>query len=529
MPDGEDRAALKAPQDRRPDYAARRAGETAAGDRPPEAVDAAAEGNGLYKWKTFAAVGLSTVTMVMSFSIVFLALSSIAEDFNVTLRAVSWVVIAQSLTLSSTMLPLGRVADITGRKSFLLAGLALFAGGAIFASFSTSLTMLIVARVVMAIGSAMGQSVGTAIIVSVFPSKERGKGLGSQTTAVAIGGAAGPIIGGLLLQAWSWQGLFIFMAIPSAIAFLWGLYILDDKRIGSTDKGSRQRYDWLGALVSAGGMVSIILTINNPFGFGWGSPQITGGAVLAVILFSGFIWWELRVAQPMLNLRMFKHTVFRYAIATRYLAFMGTSATLFMMPVFLQSLQGRSEALTGMIMFFSALGMGIAAQTSGRLSDRFGYRRFTLMGFAVLISTAAGFSFFSVTTPTWVIIPALFVNGIGMGLWSAPNMSATMGAVPRSAYGVVGALVNLTRNVGNTVGQAVIATIITGVMISGGFDIGLGDIATTEGADRAFLSGWKVAYLTVTGFAAAALLTAYLTNPRREPARRTGGPEAPAG
>ena len=163
-----------------------------------------------YKWKTFGAVGLSTVTMVMSFSIVFLALSSIAEDFNITLRAVSWVVIAQSLTISSVMLPLGRVADITGRKGFLLTGLVLFGGGAIFASFSTSLAMLVAARVVMAVGSAMGQSVGTAIIASVFPAKERGKGLGSQTTAVAIGGASGPIIGGLLLHVWGWQGLFPF-------------------------------------------------------------------------------------------------------------------------------------------------------------------------------------------------------------------------------------------------------------------------------------------------------------------------------
>ena len=191
-----------------------------------------------YKWKTFAAVGLSTVTMVMSFSIVFLALSSIAEDFGVSLRAVSWVVIAQSLTISSVMLPLGRVADITGRKGFILAGLVMFVGGAVFASFSTSLGMLVSAMVVIAIGSAMGQSVGTAIIASVFPANERGKGLGSQTTAVAIGAASGPVIGGLLLQVWGWEGLFLFMAIPASVAFLWGLYILDDRKIGSFGSGN---------------------------------------------------------------------------------------------------------------------------------------------------------------------------------------------------------------------------------------------------------------------------------------------------
>lgn len=467
-----------------------------------------------YKWKTFAAVGLSTVTMVMSFSIVFLALSSIARDFDITLRAVSWVVIAQSLTISSVMLPLGRVADITGRKGFILTGLVLFAGGAIYASFSTSLAMLVSAMVVTAIGSAMGQSVGTAIITSVFPASERGKGLGSHTTSVAIGAASGPVIGGLLLQVWGWQGLFMFMAVPASVAFLWGLYILDDHKIGSFGPGGRQHYDWLGAFVSAGGMIALVLTINNPFGYGWGSPAIIGGGALAVVLFSGFVWWELKTDQPMVNLRMFKNTIFRYAVASRYFAFMGTSATLFMMPVYLQSLRDVSVGMTGGIMFFSALGMGIAAQTSGRLSDRFGFRRFILMGFSVLIATSLTFAFVNISTPLWLIIPVLFLNGIGMGLWSAPNMSATMGSVPRSSYGVVGAFINLTRNVGNTTGQAVVATIITSVMLARGFDIGLGDVSTTEGAGAAFLAGWRIAYLTVVGFAAAALVAAFMTTPR---------------
>ena len=244
---------------------------------------------------------------------------------------------------------------------------------------------------------------------------------------------------------------------------------------------------------------------------------------MAVLLFSGFIWWELKVDQPMVNLRMFKNTIFRYAIATRYLAFMGTSATFFLMPVYLQSLRDISVGLTGGIMFFSALGMGIAAQTSGRLSDRFGFRRFMLMGFSVLIATSITFAFVNGATPLWLIVPVLFLNGIGMGLWSAPNMSATMGSVPRSSYGVVGAFINLTRNVANTTGQAVVATVITSVMLARGFDIGLGDVATTEGAGEAFLAGWRIAYLTVVGFAIAALVAAFMTNQRPTDDQRTGG------
>ena len=471
-----------------------------------------------YKWKAFSAIGIAMVTMVMSFSIVFLALSSIADEFGVTLRAVSWVVIAQSLTISAVMLPLGRVADIVGRKKFHLTGMALFGGGAMFAALSPTLPILIVARVVMAVGNGMGQAVGTAIIISVFPTRERGKGLGAQTTAVAIGAASGPIIAGLLLQFLSWRALFVFMAIPIAIAFIWGYFILDDERIGSARRDAdRPPYDWVGAGLSATGMIVMVLTINNPLGAGWFSPLIIGGAVATLGLFTAFVKWELRTPSPMLDLRLFKIAVFRLSIAARYLGFMGTTATFFMMPIFLLSFRGMGEGATGGILFLGALGLGIAAQASGRLSDRFGTRRFTVLGFMIILVTSVSFSFFTLSTPLWLIGLTLFANGAGMGMWNVPNNSATMGSVPRSAYGVVSAFVNLVRNVGSVVGQAVVAAIVVGVMVAGGFDIPLSEIRSTAGAGDAFLDGWRIAYIFVTLLTVAATIAAILTpNPKPE-------------
>ena len=132
--------------------------------------------------------------MVMDFSIVSLALSSIAVEFDVTLRAVTWVAISTALVTSAIMLPLGRVSDLTGRKWFHITGMIFFVAGGIFAFSSQNLPMLITARVVMSIGSAMGQAVVFAIIVGVFPAKERGKALGMITTIVSVGAAAGPIM-----------------------------------------------------------------------------------------------------------------------------------------------------------------------------------------------------------------------------------------------------------------------------------------------------------------------------------------------
>ena len=183
-------------------------------------------------------------------SMVFVALSSIADDFGVTLREVSWVVIAQALTISALMMPMGRLADIVGRKRIHLFGLLVYCGGALAIVFAPTFGALIIARVVMATGNAMGQSVGTAMVVSVFPPAERGRAIGAQTTAVSIGGASGPIVGGLVLQWLPWEALFLLILIPASIALVWGYLILDDARLNQPKRGESP-FDYAGALLSA--------------------------------------------------------------------------------------------------------------------------------------------------------------------------------------------------------------------------------------------------------------------------------------
>ncbi len=489
---------------------------------PAEAVwDPAAPENAWYKWRAFWAVGLSLVTMVMSFSIVFLALPAIAEDFGITFREASLLVIAQSLTVSAFMVPLGKVADMIGRKKFHLIGMALFGGGAIACAFADNLPFLIVTRVIMSFGSSMGQAVSTAITTSVFPASERGTALGSQTTAVAIGGAAGTVVSGVTLQFLPWQALFIFMAIPTAVAFLWGLYILKDERIGSFTGTERPPYDWLGAILSAVATAIIILTITNPLALDWGSPVIIGGAFTGLATIGVFIWWQLKTPHPMVDLRLFKNRVFKYAILTRYFAFMRSSATMFLLPIFLVAFRGWPEILASGVMLLMAIGMGIGAQVFGRLSDRFGVRIFMIGGFIVLIATGIALATLSATTPLYYIAIVVLINGLAQGAWSAPNASATMGAVPPSSYGLVSAIINLTRNLGNVSGQAIITAIIAGVMIARGYDIPLAELEHTPDAGAAFLDGWQYAYIVATVIVALALVTSILTKPGRSENDRT--------
>ncbi len=473
-----------------------------------------------YKWKAFWTVALALFVMVMDFSITFLALSTIADEFEVTLRAVTWVAIASSLTVSAVMLPLGRVADLTGRKRFHITGMVLFVIGSLIAAASPSLGVLIGARVVMAVGGAMGQAVVMAIITAVFPTSERGKGLGMLTTAVAIGATAGPIVAGPMLHFFGWRSLFIFLAVPTTIAIFFAIRVLDDERIGSTKPKAGSRYDWPGAFLSASALSLLIVTVSNPFGFDWGSFQIIGGGVLTVVLFATLVWWELRFSSPIMNLRFFQNSTFAFSTLTRLLGFIGSSATFFLMPIFIQSFLGLSQLSAGLIMFVGALGMGISGFLSGRLSDRYGFRVFTFIGIGTLFITGTGLAFFTIDTPIWVIMPVLFINGLGMGTWMAPNMNATLSVVQRQDYGSVSAFLNLVRNVGSVTGQAVTTAIIAGVMAARGVEVELSKLAdSADGpAGEAFIDGWRIAFFVLVGFVVAAFAAALFTRPATAPA-----------
>jgi MFS family permease len=454
--------------------------------------------------------------MVASMGMVFIALAQMAETFGVTLRSASWIVIVQGLTISAFMLPMGRMADIIGRKKVHLIGLTLFASGSVFTALAPSFGLLILARIVTAIGNSMGQSVGTAMVLSVFPSHERGKAIGAQTTSVAIGGAIGPVIAGLVLQFLPWEALFLMLTIPIGIAFIAGYFILDEKIVSQTRRGgSKQVFDWVGAIVSGLMIVVIVILINNPFGVAIVSPLILGGTVSAAVLFAFFVWWELKSDSPMLQLRMFKNLVFTMAIATRFLGFLGTTTVRFLMPIYLISLRDMGEAIAGGILFLTSLGMAAAASSSGRMGDRIGERPFTVVGFVMLVVTAIAFMSFNEDSPMWIIMVVLLINGLAMGLWGVPNNSTILGSVPRESFGVVGALTNLTRNVGNVAGQAVASAVVVGVMVSDGFDIPLSDITGDAAASASFMDGWRLAYLLVTVFSLIGLALAILTKPER--------------
>ena len=467
-----------------------------------------------YKWVAFAAIGSSFVMAVLALTMVFVALPAMADDFGVTLRAASWIVIAPSLTISALLLPFGRMADLVGRRRVHLTGLVLFAVGAALTAASTSFTMLLVSRVVMSIGGALSESVGTGILVSVFPSSERGKAIGSQTTAVAVGAAAGPLAAGVALQFLSWRALFWFLVALAAGSFTIGAAVLDENRITPPDR-ERPPFDLVGATLSLLLVVSFVVTVNNPFGLAWTSAPMVASAAAVVVALVGFVWWELRCPHPMLQLRFFTNPVFARGVVARTLGFVVMSAVYILVPILLVSVIGVGESRAGIAVFLNSVGLGVAAQFSGRLSDRWGARRFFVAGFGASVLVMLTFASLDQGSPLWLVVSVSLAAGLATETWNVPNNATIIGTVPPAAYGVVGAFTNLARNVGNVFGQAAVAAIVAGAMAARGFDIPLGDIADTPGADGAFVDGWRLAFLVMAGLGVVSTVVSMTMRPER--------------
>ena len=486
-----------------------------------------------YKWYAFAAMAVGTFASVVDHGSVGVSLPSVATYFRTDIPGVQWLVIGFAMTIIALLLPMGRLADLIGARRVYLMGCAALVIGSICAGLSTNLGALILSRIVQGAGAAMTQGTGMAIVIGAFPPGERGKAIGMIMTMVGTGAVAGPALGGFLVDAFGWRAVF-FATVPLVVtsAALSLLVIAGDdplRRVRS------ERFDWLGAVLSSAALLCLLLGITNAHRVGWTAPPIIAAAVGFAVLLAAFIRWELRSDSPMLELRLFRRRNFAQGAAANYLTFMGSSAVLFMTPFYLQNVLGYSPSVAGLAVVPGALCMAVLGPLSGRLSDRFGWRPFTVGGLACSATGIAILSQLAHDSALFHVIGALMLTNSGMGLFYSPNSSSILSAVERERHGVISALLNLIRNGGNVVSVAVATAIVTATMGALGYEPSLdavrgagaaGSGAAAAGVGAAFTAGLKYAYFTMMGSVLLALLLSTLPTYRTGQAAPT--PAAPA-
>jgi len=409
------------------------------------------------KWYVLSAVGMGVFLATIDGSIVNISLPTLVSSFQTDFALVQWVVLAYLLTVTTLMLGVGRLADIYGKKPIYTAGFIVFTVGSVLCGLSPTIYTLIGFRVVQALGAAMIMALGMAITTEAFPPSERGRALGISGTIVSVGIAIGPTLGGLIVKNLSWHWIF-FVNLPIGIVGTWMVirYVPAFKPAGG------QRFDFWGALTLCISLLSLLvaLTLGQRNGFGDQTVLLLAG--MFVVFLASFIFIELRAEQPMLDLRLFRNSLFSVSLTTGFIIFICLAGTLILMPFYAENVLGYDPQQTGLLMATVPVALGIIAPLSGSLSDRFGSRPITVAGLAMLTVGFLAVSSLDAETTTLGYVLRFLPVGLGMGMFQSPNNSSIMGAAPRERLGIASSMLAVTRTLGQTTGIAVLGALWAG-------------------------------------------------------------------
>ena len=469
---------------------------------------------GEYKYWALGAVAIGMFSSAVDHGSVNVALPSIASHFRSDFPTVQWVAIGYALTISALLLPMGRLSDIVGRKKVYIGGSLIFVLGAIVAGFSANLTALFAARVIEGAGAAMTQGTGMAIVVAAFPAHERGKAIGLIITTVGTGSIAGPAIGGFLVDALGWRSVLfantpvVLLGVVASMAIL-----VDTEEPQAGHDAPGMRFDWLGAALSTGALITLLLALTNGHRSDWTSPIILAAFSSSVVLAAIFVWWELRVTGPLLDLRLFQRSVFSLGVTAHFLTFLGSSASIFLTPFYAQQILGFTPRETGLILVPNAVCMAVLGPISGHFSDRFGWRRFTVGGLVLSASGLFLLSSLTVDSSLFHVMPALMLQSAGMGMFYSPNSSSILSSVEREKYGVLLGFLNLVRNAANVTSIAMATAVVTATMGAMGYEPSLEAVRSGGGAGvgEAFTSGLRNAYFIMMGLLLVSMAVSVLT------------------
>jgi EmrB/QacA subfamily drug resistance transporter len=413
------------------------------------------------RWKTLRVLALSLVIIGLDNTILNVALPSLQEHFDASGSTLQWMVDSYLVSFAGLLLTLGTLGDRFGRKRALQTGIALFGLSSLAVLFVETSTQLIAVRALMGVGGALIMPATLSIITNIFPREERAKAIGAWAGTASVGIGLGPLLGGVLLEYFEWYSVFLVNVPVALVAFLAGARFVPESR--DPNPG---RFDVPGALLSIGALVALIYALIEAPDAGWLDPTILGAFGTALALGAAFVAWELRTTSPMLDLSLFRNP--RFSIGSLSISFASFSlfGAIFVMTQFLQDAKGYSPLEAGAAMVPLAFGLMLGATRATKAAASVGTKRVVAAGLIGLGATLSTALLWTADMPYWPIGLWFFTGALSMGCIMGPATGSVMGAVPKDKAGVASAMNDVTRQVGGSLGTAVIGSLITSLYSS---------------------------------------------------------------
>ena len=415
-----------------------------------------------------------------------IALPAMEREFAIDAIMLGWITTSYMLAAAIFLVPLGKAADIVGRKRVFTAGIAFHIITSVLAALSPSAPALILFRFLQGIASAMIFGTGIAILASVYPVKERGKALGITTAAVYLGLSTGPVLGGLLTQHIGWRSIFWITIPPALLLIMLVLWKLK----GEWSEAKEERFDFWGSVIYSLSLAALV------YGFSH-LPELPGFLLVfaGVMGFIGFVYWGRNRKDPLIDINLFlgnrAFTLFNLAALISYSA---TYAVVFLLSLYLQYNKMFDPQAAGLILIAQPAVMALLSPFAGRLSDRIEPRLLASVGMVLMAVALFGFAFLKGESTIIMVVLLLMVLGAGIAFFSSPNTNAIMSAVDKKYYGLASATLQTMRVTGNVLSMGIVMMVFTLFM-------GRVQISATD--QELFLASTRTIFLVFTALSVA--------------------------
>ncbi|MEU6661100.1 MFS transporter [Streptomyces sp. NPDC046821] len=449
---------------------------------------------------------MSLLLVSLDNTVLNIALPSVQKDFGASVSGMQWTIDAYTLVLASLLMLAGSTADRVGRRRVFKLGLVIFTLGSVLCSVAPNLESLIAFRMVQAVGGSMLNPVAMSIITNTFTEpRERARAIGVWGGVVGISMAAGPLVGGLLVDSVGWRSIF-WINVPVGLAAL----LLTIRYVPESRAPKPRRPDPIGQLLVIALLGSLTYAIIEAPDKGWKSPTIIVCAAITLAALAGLLAYEPRRAEPLIDLRFFRSAPFSGATVIAVSAFAALSGFLFLSTLYLQNVRGLRALDAGLWMLPMAAMTLLCAPLSGRIVGSRGPRISLLVAGVTMTASGVLFAALDAETSNTTLLIGYILFGLGFGFVNAPITNTAVSGMPRAQAGVAAAVASTSRQIGGTLGVAVIGAVLaSGVSTS--------SYATT------FVGASRPAWWIIVGCGVAVLLVGILTSGRwaRSTAQRT--------